>query len=64
VPPEASPSPVKGAPREGFATSGGPLPPEGMQEPRPRRTKQAAKKAPSQQPPKIVRDFLRSLGFK
>jgi hypothetical protein len=61
VPPQEGPPPGKGVQREGAVASGGPVPPEGMQEPRPRRTKQAEKSA---QPPKFVRDFLKTLGFK
>jgi hypothetical protein len=59
VPPQEDPAPGKGAQRDGAVKGGGPVPPEGMQEPRPKR-----KQAKKDQPPKFVRDFLRSLGFK
>jgi hypothetical protein len=61
IPPQQGVSPGKGVQREGVTPGGGPVPPEGMQEPRPKRSKQAEKSA---QPPKFVRDFLKSLGFK
>jgi hypothetical protein len=55
---EAPPSEKK-APGERTAGPGGPVPPEGMREKRPRRSDQTA----SPRPPKVVRDVLKALGF-
>jgi len=63
VAPQEGPPPGKGGQRDGAVKSSDPVPPEGMQEPRPRRSKQAEKSTTSP-PPKFVRAFLRTLGFK
>lgn len=58
-PPREGPASEKKAPGERAAASGGPVPPEGMREKRPRRTDQTA----NPRPPKVVRDVLKALGF-
>jgi hypothetical protein len=59
-PPREGSSSEKKAPGERATTaSGGPVPPEGMREKRPRRTDQTA----NPRPPKVVRDVLKALGF-
>jgi hypothetical protein len=63
VAPQEGAQPGKGGQREGAVKSSGPVPSDGMQEPRQRRSKQAEKSNTSP-PPKFVRDFLRTLGFK
>jgi hypothetical protein len=58
-PSREGPAPEKKAPSERAGVSGGPVPPEGMREKRPRRTDQTA----NPRPPKVVRDVLKALGF-
>jgi hypothetical protein len=59
-PPHEAASPLRDAPSERFAGHGGPMPPDGIRERGPRRSANRA----SSRPPKIVRNFLRSLGFR
>jgi peptidoglycan hydrolase-like protein with peptidoglycan-binding domain len=53
-------APEKKAPGERTAAQGGPAPPEGVRERKPRR----AEKSTTPRPPKMVQDMLRALGFK
>ena len=58
VKPQEAPATDKKALGERVAPHGGPVPPEGMRERRTRRSAAASR------PPKVVRDFLKVLGFK
>jgi hypothetical protein len=61
TPPGAARPAAAGGPGALSAPTDGPVPPEGMaRESKPRRTAEA----PPPRPPKIVRDFLKALGFK
>lgn len=58
--PQEAPAADKNTLGERTARHGGPVPPEGVHERRPRRSAQPA----TSRPPKVVRDFLKVLGFK
>ena len=59
LPTREAPASEKKAPGERTAAHGGPVPPEGVREKRPRRSDQTT----NPRPPKVVRDVLKALGF-